>query len=77
VTASVDTRLRRLADGVEHDARSAPKHLREADRARETYLKRFYGVNEELPTHYDLVVNTDRMEPEAAAEAIVNAAVAA
>jgi hypothetical protein len=31
-------------------------------------------VRRELPTHYDLVVNTDRLEGDAAAETIARAA---
>ena len=38
------------------------------------YIKRFYGISSELPTHYDLVVNTDRLAPQAAARLIVHAA---
>ena len=34
----------------------------------------FYGVSRELPTHYDLVVNTDRLAPAAVVETIARAA---
>jgi hypothetical protein len=69
VTAPREARLERIsADG------RAGKALDEADRAREQYLKRFYGVSRELPTHYDLVVNTGRMTAERAVDAILAAA---
>jgi cytidylate kinase len=45
-----------------------------SDRDRREYLKRFYGVKEELPTHYDLVLNTDVLPAEQAAAIIVAAA---
>ena len=39
--------------------------------ARADYIKRFYGVGEELPTHYDIVINTDRLAPTDAARLIL------
>jgi cytidylate kinase len=68
VTASADTRELRLADGlVDEETEGA---VRESDAARADYLERFYGVEPELPTHYDLVVNTDVLTVERAAAAI-------
>jgi hypothetical protein len=66
VTASVDTRAARLADG----SASPEKAVRDADRARAHYLKSFYDVSQELPAHYDLVVNTDSLTAEQAAGVI-------
>ena len=40
---------------------------------RRDYLKRFYELDEELPTHYDLVVNTDVLTLEQAAGLVVHA----
>jgi cytidylate kinase len=37
-------------------------------------MKRFYGIDAERPTHYDLVVNTDKLTPDDAARLIVDAA---
>jgi cytidylate kinase len=37
-------------------------------------LKRFYGLKEEPPTLYDLVLNTDRLSPEQAAQLTAEAA---
>jgi cytidylate kinase len=48
--------------------------VRDSDRGRRDYLKRFYDVDEELPTHYDLVVNTDVLTAEQAAEVVARAA---
>jgi cytidylate kinase len=74
VTASIETRLRRLAEAEGLDAKSADKLIRDSDKGRKEYLKRFYDVGAELPTDYDLVVNTDKLATEHAAAAIVHAA---
>lgn len=41
------------------DDRGAREAVEESDRARERYLERFYQVGHELPTHYDLTLNTE------------------
>jgi cytidylate kinase len=73
VTASPQTRARRLAGALGLDAKKAAQEVRRSDAGRADYLKRFYGVGCELPTHYDLVINTDRLAPEHAARLIVAA----
>ena len=67
VTASPETRATRIAglEGIDH-ARAA-REVKSSDAARRDYLKRFYDIGEELPTHYDLVVNTDVLTVEQAA----------
>jgi Cytidylate kinase-like family len=75
VTASAHTRAKRVAevDGVgEKDALRA---VRDADAGRRDYLNRFYAVEQELPTHYDLVVNTDALTLDHAAAIVASAAV--
>ena len=74
VTASAHTRARRIAEesGVDPDA--ARRSLGQSDAARAYYLDRFYDVTAELPTHYDLVLNTDVLTYEQAAEAICSLA---
>ena len=68
VTASANTRALRLADGlVDEETEGA---VRDSDAARADYLDRFYGVEPELPTHYDIVVNTDVLTVEQAAAAV-------
>jgi cytidylate kinase-like protein len=63
VTASPKTREARIGGTV-----------KESDKGRGDYLKRFYDVDEELPTHYDLVVNTDVLTSERAADVVARAA---
>jgi len=74
VTASPQTRTRRLADSLGEDEGDASKALKRGDAGRADYIKRFYGVSRELPCHYDIVVNTDKLSFEDAAALIVQAA---
>jgi cytidylate kinase len=74
VTASPETRARRLVDHNGLDDKQATKAIGANDGGRADYLKRFYGIAEELPAHYDLVVNTDRIPADRWAELVVNAA---
>ncbi len=74
VTASDETRLRRFAEEEGADAKTAAKRLNESDKGRADYLKRFYGVGNEVPTHYDLMINTDNLSLDEAVETIAGAA---
>lgn len=76
ITASASTRQSRLAGKLGVDDKDAERFRRRSDAGRSDYIKRFYGIAEEEPTHYDLVVNTDRLTPEDAARLIVSAATA-
>jgi hypothetical protein len=74
VTATPDARARRLTDSFGFDPDTSQKAIRESDAARADYLKRFYGVDTEGGTHYDLVVNTGSLTPDRAADLVVRAA---
>jgi len=74
VTASPETRARRLVEANGLDEKQATKSIGSNDAGRSDYLKRFYGVADELPTHYDLVINTDRIPADQWSELVVNAA---
>ncbi len=74
VTAPQQTRERRLAETLAVDEKEAARALKQSDAARGDYIKRFYGISAELPTHYDLVINTEKLTPEHAARLIVHAA---
>jgi dephospho-CoA kinase len=74
VTASPEVRRDRLAATLGLDEGDAERAIKRGDAGRADYIKRFYGIGEERPTHYDLVVNTDRISPEHAAQLIVTAA---
>jgi cytidylate kinase len=70
VTASPETRTTRVADAEGLDQAGAARAVKESDAGRADYLKRFYDVREESPTHYDLVLNTDALSIEQAADLI-------
>lgn len=73
VTASAATRAERLAppDVPAHQRRA---EIDESDQDRRDYLREFYNVTEELPTHYDLTINTDVLSLETAVAAIMSVA---
>jgi cytidylate kinase len=74
VAASPEVRARRLEEERGLSAKDAEQSVRESDDARAEYLRRFYGVKQELPTHYDVVISTDVLSPETAARIVVAAA---
>ena len=76
VTASPHTRAERLTGAEGLDQAGAARALKDSDAGRADYLKRFYDVGEELPTHYDLVFNTDTLSVERVAELVSQAALA-
>ncbi len=74
ITASPETRARRLAEGEKISEKDAVAAVARSDRERRDYFERFYQIRDELPTRYDLVINTDALVPDAAAEVISIAA---
>ena len=74
VTASSKTRAERLAADKGSNERQATREIQHSDKERKSFFKRFYNLDEELSTHYDLVVNTDVLSPEGAAKVIAHAA---
>ena|SRR5579863_1417029 len=76
VAASAQTRSARLADSSGIPASKADALVKNGDAGRADYLKRFYGIDRELPTQYDVVINTDNLTPEQGAAAVVHLATA-
>jgi Cytidylate kinase-like family len=74
VTASPPTRCKRVASEQDLSEKDASNAVAQSDANRADYLKRFYGEKDELPTHYDVVVNTDRLTPAEAATLVTAAA---
>ncbi len=75
VTASQPVRLARISRGGKWlEPSAATAALRDADRNRQDYFRRFYDIDREEPTHYDLVVTTDVLTPEQAATIVCAAA---
>ena len=65
VTAPPATRVSRVAAGGLSD-KEATRWLGRSDAGRASYLKRVYGVSGESPADYDVVINTERLAPQAA-----------
>jgi cytidylate kinase len=71
VTAPAEVRVQRLVAAQGLSAAEAEAAIAASDLARRDYFSRFYAVKEELPTHYDLVLNTETLTTEQAAAAVV------
>jgi cytidylate kinase len=71
VVGSPGRRASNIAEANDLDEGAAKKSVATHDSARADYLKRFYDVAKEQPADYDLVVNTDRLSAQQAAEAII------
>ena len=76
VTGSPARRRERLAETSSLSQDEAGRVVKKGDAGRADYLKRFYGVDAEDASHYDLVVNTDRLDAESASRVIAEAAAA-
>lgn len=74
VTASPSARASRVAEATGADDQRARKAVQDSDGQRQDFLRRFYDVKQEAPTHYDLVINTDAVTPDAAARIVIDAA---
>lgn len=74
VTASPETRAGRAAQEGSLDIKKAAKAVAESDGHRAAYLKRFYSVGDELPTHYDLALNSDSLSIDLMRDLVVRAA---
>jgi len=74
VTAPFATRVERLAAMKMVEPKEAETIVRDSDRERQAYLQRFYNVSEESPTHYDVVVNSERLVVEQAVQVVISAA---
>lgn len=74
VTSSAATREQRVGATEGLDRSQAARAVKDSDAGRRDYLKRFYSVDREAPTDYDLVVNTDLLSTEQAAQIVIRAA---
>lgn len=71
VTAPDTVRAERLSQSSLKTIAEASAIVSDSDEGRKNYFRTFYEVPEELPTHYDLVINTEVLTPEAAAAIVV------
>ncbi len=63
ITAPEQVRAARLAEDRDLKPSEAKKVIADSDAGREGYFRSFYKVKQELPTHYDLVLNTEVLTP--------------
>jgi cytidylate kinase len=73
VVAPLEVRIARIMADMNVDAKEAQKHIERFDNASHEFLKRYYHAKVEDPVHYDLVINTEHLSPEAAASIVVDA----
>jgi uncharacterized protein len=66
VTAPLPARESRVASALGITGAEAARRLRRSDAGRASYLKRVYGIGEESPADYDVMLNTGRLAPDAA-----------
>jgi cytidylate kinase len=71
VTAPMTVRAQRIAAERGVGFEQATQAVEESDAARADYFRRFYNLDRELPTHYDLVVNTEALSIEQAQATIL------
>jgi cytidylate kinase len=73
VIAPLETRIQRIvaAQGVSQQAARA--QIEDSDRYRTQYLRRFYHIEWDQPTHYHLVINTGKLSLETADEVVCRA----
>ena len=74
ITASFEPRARRVAEATRRKKSDVEKSLKDSDASRGDYFLRFYQIERELPTHYDLVINTDALTVEEATDIVIAAA---
>lgn len=74
ITGTPELRALKFARDTLSDAGKARKAIDTSDQQRREFLKRLYGVNDEAPHLYDLVINTDHISIEEAANLVLQAA---
>jgi cytidylate kinase len=72
ITASPEMRVWRVTDLAKAPLAEAKEIVKRSDAARADYITRFYEIDQELPTHYDLTLNTDALSPDEATAAVIS-----
>lgn len=73
LVASLESRIRRMANELKCSRDQAFVHIQKSDIARQRYVRAHFDRDLEDPHQYDLVVNTDHLSPSAAARIVVTA----
>lgn len=74
VTAPAEVRASRVAETTGQSIKDAARSVAKSDADREQFFRRFYDLKTELPTHYDLVINTEHQELNSCRDAIIGLA---
>lgn len=74
VTAPKSIRSERIGRDRKISPEAAADIIAKGDEGRRDYMQSFYDIDQELPTHYDLVINTEVLSPSHASALIVSAA---
>jgi len=74
ITAPEQTRIRRLSESRALSESDAADVITKSDAGRQHYLQTFYDIEEELPTHYDMVLSTEVLTSGQVTALIVSAA---
>lgn len=74
IIAPLEVRVARVSETRGVTTEAARAQLQASDRARRSYLRRFYHENLDDPVLYDLVLNTGRISAATAAESICQTA---
>jgi CMP/dCMP kinase len=74
VTAPAAVRMQRVRERTGCTADDAAKEIKKSDQDRFAYMQQYYSVNWRDPSLYDIVVNTEHMDTNTAAQLIVEAA---
>jgi cytidylate kinase len=71
ITAPRDTRIARIVRERSVTEKEARATVEKTDADRRDYFRNFFNIEEERPTQYDLVINTETVSTDAAVRAIL------
>ncbi len=73
ITAPVSVRVARLRERTGCSADDAAREIKKSDQHRFAYMQQYYSVDWRDPTLYDLIVNTEHVNVDAATSLIIQA----
>jgi len=74
IVAPLGARVERIAKSEELSREAALQLIQDRDKATAEYLRRFYNIDWDDPSIYDMILNTSKMDLETAAELIASVA---
>jgi len=73
IIAPLDIRVKRVMKSQKIDESAARKQIARFDSSRKEFIKRYFQAEMDDPVYYDLVINTEHLNLEAAASIIISA----